>query len=68
MFRKFGTNVIAVALPAIAGARMILKGKTEAGVLSPECLDPIVFLKEMADLGWPVQFDEEIKMSSKINI
>lgn len=68
VFRKFGTTTIAVALPAIAGARMILKGKTESGVLSPECLDPIVFLKEMAGLGWSVQFDEEIKMNSEINL
>lgn len=67
-FRKFGTTVIAVALPAVAGAKMILKGKTERGVLSPECLDPIEFLKEMADLGWPVHFEEEITMSSVINI
>ncbi|MCF8070459.1 MAG: saccharopine dehydrogenase NADP-binding domain-containing protein [Desulfobacterales bacterium] len=66
VFRRFGTTTIAVALPAVAGAKMILKGKAEPGVISPECLDPVRFLKEMAQLGWAVKFDEDIKSTSLI--
>jgi len=28
----------------------------EGGVIGPECLDPIKFLKRMADMGRPVKF------------
>jgi saccharopine dehydrogenase-like NADP-dependent oxidoreductase len=61
VFKKFGTTSIAVALPAVAGAKMILKGKSEIGVISPECLDPKAFLTEMSEIGWAVKYEEEIK-------
>ncbi len=60
VFRKFGTTNIAVALPAVAGAKMILKGKADFGVIAPECLNPKEFLNEMAEAGWSVKYEEEI--------
>ena len=66
MYQKFGTTNIAVALPAITGARMCVAGEAERGVIAPECLDPIKFLKTMADTGWPVKFHETV--SRKVSI
>jgi len=59
MYQKFGTTHIPVALPAIVGAKMCMKGEAERRLIGPECLDPIKFLKTMADMGWPVKFHEE---------
>jgi hypothetical protein len=36
------------------------------GVIGPECLDPIKFLKRMADMGRPVKFHETL--SKEISI
>ncbi len=58
LYRKFGTTNIAVALPAIVGAEMCVEGEAEKGVIAPECLDPVRFLKMMADIGWAVKFHE----------
>jgi len=60
MFRKLGTTRVFVAAPAIAAAKMSIKGDAERGVIAPECLDPIKFLKMMADIGVPVKFQETI--------
>ena len=60
LFRQFGSYLIGVALPAVAGAKMCLAGKTDTGVISSECLDPLTFFKYMAELGVPVSFDEKI--------
>jgi len=60
IYRKFGTINIYVALPAIVGAKMCVGGFADKGVIGPECLDPIKFLKTMADVGWPVKFQETI--------
>jgi len=57
-YRKFGTAEIAVALPAIAGAKMCVAGDADRGVIAPECLDPMKFLKMMAAMGAPVKFHE----------
>ena len=59
MYQKFGTTNIGAALPAIAGAKMCAAGEAKRGVIAPECLDPIKFLKVMADIGWPLKFHEE---------
>jgi len=59
-FRKFGSSHIGVALPAVVGAKMCLAGETESGVISSECLDPLIFFKKMAAMGCPVAFDEKI--------
>jgi saccharopine dehydrogenase (NAD+, L-lysine-forming) len=59
VFKKFGTTSISVALPALAGAKMILEGKAENGVYAPECLNPLDFLKMMGSIGWKPSFNEE---------
>ena len=59
MYQKFGTTNIAVALPAIVGAKMCVAGEADRGLIGPECLDPIKFLKTMADMGCFVKFHEE---------
>ncbi len=58
MFRRLGTTRVFVAAPAIVAAKMSIKGDAERGVIAPECLDPIKFLKMMADHGVPVKFQE----------
>ena len=60
IYKKFGTINIYVALPAIVGAKMCVGGFADKGVIGPECLDPIKFLKTIADMGWPVKFQETI--------
>jgi saccharopine dehydrogenase-like NADP-dependent oxidoreductase len=57
-YRKFGTTAIAVALPAIVGAKMCMEGEADRGVIAPECLGAVKFLKMMAELGAPVNFYE----------
>ena len=59
MYQKFGTTNIAVALPAIVGAKICVGGFTQKGVIGPECLDSIKFLKTMANMDWPLKFHEE---------
>ena len=39
---------------------MCVQGLTEKGVISAECLNPIKFLKMMADMGVPVKFNETL--------
>jgi saccharopine dehydrogenase-like NADP-dependent oxidoreductase len=58
LFRRLGTAQIYVALPAAIGAGMCVQGVTK-GVIAPECLDPIAFLKAMSDVGAPLSFTEE---------
>ena len=58
LFKKFGASNIYVALPAIVGAKMCMAGNADRGVIAAECLDPIKFLKMMADMGTPVKFRE----------
>ena len=60
IYKKFGTINSYVALPAIVGAKMCVGGFADKGVIGPECLDPIKFLRSMADMGWPVKFQETI--------
>jgi len=60
MFRKLGTISVFVAAPAIVAAKMSIKGDAEKGVIAPECLDPIKFLKMMTDMGVPVKFQETV--------
>jgi len=66
VYKKFGTINIYVALPAIVGAKMCVGGLAEKGVIGPECLDPIKFLKKMADMGWSMKFHEVL--SKEISI
>jgi hypothetical protein len=39
---------------------MHVQGLTEKGLASSECLDPIKFLKMMAEMGVPVKFNETL--------
>ncbi len=65
-YKKFGTTNIAVALPAIVGAKMCIEGNAEKGVIGPECLDAIKFLKMMANMGAPVRFHEVLSKEVSI--
>lgn len=58
LYKKFGATNIYVALPAIVGAKMCVKGNAERGVITAECLDSVKFLKMMAGMGGPVKFLE----------
>lgn len=67
MFRKLGTTMVGVAAPAIVGAKMSIEGDADKGVIGSECLDPIKFLKKMAEMGAPVRFKETISKSVSIS-
>jgi saccharopine dehydrogenase-like NADP-dependent oxidoreductase len=58
MYRKFGASNIYVALPAVVGAKMCVEGNAATGVIAAECLDPLNFLKRMANMGAPIKFLE----------
>jgi len=63
IYNRFGTVNIYVALSAIVGAKLCVEGEAEKGVVAPECLDPIKFLKTMSDMGAPVKFRETVSKS-----
>jgi len=67
IYKKFGTLNIYVALPVIVGAKMCVGGFADKGLTSPECLDPIKFMKTMADMGWPLKFQETVSKSVSIS-
>ena len=58
IYRKLGATGIDVALPAVVGAKMCVEGQAQRGVIAAECLDPILFLKNMAGAGVSVRFLE----------
>ncbi len=66
IYRKFGTMNIYVALPAIVGAKMCVEDDAGRGVIGPECLDPIKFLKRMTVMGAPVKFGEAVSKEVSI--
>lgn len=67
LFNAYGTTMLHVALPAVVGANMCLEGKVDAGVISPDCLEPQVFFKGMASRGVAFEFDETIFKHTLIN-
>jgi len=67
IFKKLGTNIIGVALPAVIGAKMCLKGDADRGVIAPECLDPKEFFKNMTDMGVPVKLTEVITKETRFS-
>ena len=67
IYRRFGATNIGVALPAIVGAKMCVQGLTEKGLVSSECLDPIKFLKMMAEMGVPLKFNETLSKQVSIS-
>jgi saccharopine dehydrogenase (NAD+, L-lysine-forming) len=60
LFNTFGTTMVYVALPAVAGAKMCVNGQLESGVVSPDSLDPQTFFDWMGERGVPFEFDEQI--------
>jgi saccharopine dehydrogenase-like NADP-dependent oxidoreductase len=58
LFETFGTTMVYVALPAVVGARMCVKGELESGVISPDSLDPQKFFSGMEARGAPFEFQE----------
>ena len=67
IYKKFGTLNIYVALPVIVGAKMCVGGFAEKGIIGPECLDPIKFMKTMADMGWPLKFQETVSKGVSVS-
>jgi len=63
IYNRFGTMYTWVGLPAIVGVKLCVAGEAEKGVVAPECLDPIKFLKKMSDMGAPVKFRETVSKS-----
>jgi len=60
LFNAYGTTLVHVALPALVGAKMCVKGEVASGVISPDSLDPYKFFKGMAERGVPFGIDEKI--------
>jgi len=67
MYRKFGTANIYVAIPAIVGAKMCIEGEAEKGVIAPERLNPMEFLRRMANMGAPMKFHEMVSKTVSIS-
>ena len=58
LFNKLGTAEIMIALPSVIAAKMCLSGEAPRGVIAPECVDPVRFLKISAGMGAPLKFHE----------
>ncbi len=58
IYDLFGTALVAVALPAVTGGKMICEGGAR-GILFAEQLDPDVFLAKMQATGYPYQWSVE---------
>jgi len=67
MFRRLGTTSVFVAAPATVAAKMCIEGEAESGVIAPECLDPIKFLRKMAETGVPIGFHETLSRTVSIS-
>jgi len=67
IYKKLGTTAIFVALPAVVGSKMCIEGSAEKGVISAECLDPLKFLRMMADIAAPLRFQETINKEVSIS-
>ena len=60
-FHRFGTTNTSVALPAIIAVKMCVTGEAAMkGVIGPECLDPLLFMRKMAEAGAPVKFEMRV--------
>jgi len=66
-YKRFGSANVSVALPAVAGAKMCMSGEAKRGVTVAEQLNPMKFLKMMADMGWPVKFHETLSKDVAIS-
>lgn len=61
VFKKLGTWHIEVAVPAVVGAKMCVKGDADRGVICAECLDPAIFFGLIADMGVPLNLHEVVE-------
>jgi len=60
-FHRFGTTNTSVALPVIIAVKMCVTGEAAMkGVIGPECLDPLLFMRKMAEAGAPVKFEMRV--------
>jgi saccharopine dehydrogenase (NAD+, L-lysine-forming) len=60
-FHRFGTTNTSVALPAIIAVKMCVTGEAATeGVIGPECLDPLLFMRKMGEAGAPVKFEMRV--------
>ena len=57
-YETYGTCKIAVALPAVVGAKMLAKGDKPKGVIFPHDLDANEFLDVMTQTGFTHRFEE----------
>lgn len=57
-YETYGSSKIAVALPAVVGAKMLAEGNQIKGVVFPHDLDPNEFLDVMASTGFVHRFKE----------
>jgi saccharopine dehydrogenase-like NADP-dependent oxidoreductase len=60
LYKAYGTTMVHVSLPALAGAKMCLSNQAPSGVISPDSLDTKLFFERMAERGVPFEFDETI--------
>lgn len=60
VYERLGTAITSVALPAVIGTKMCLRGDADKGVICAECLDPEQFFKIAAEMGSPVKIEEMI--------
>jgi saccharopine dehydrogenase-like NADP-dependent oxidoreductase len=60
LVERLGTRDVGVAAPAIAGARMIMAGKTPRGVMPVETLDPLAYLAEVQAI-MPLDIEVEVR-------
>ena len=67
LFEAYGTTMVHVALPAMVGANMCLRGEVEPGVISPDSLNPQRFFEGMAARGVPFDFDEKISRRTVVS-
>lgn len=61
VYDKLGTNMIDVALPAVVGAKLCVRGDADKGVICAECLDARVFLEMVAGMDAPVKLHEVMR-------
>lgn len=59
LFKTYGTTMTYVALPAVVGARMCVRGELENGVISPDSINPQNFFAGMEARGVPFEFEEK---------
>jgi saccharopine dehydrogenase-like NADP-dependent oxidoreductase len=60
VYKKLGTTMVDVALPAVVGAKLCVDGSADRGVISAECLNPRVFLQMVSEMGAPVKIHEAV--------